>query len=102
MSANHRGITVFVARRGGLFQASTMTAEAHDPSATRAALKCAALHFGAPEDTIEITPAGEHTVIASVREPARLTRWPLWVAVAIAVVTALVCTAVALIARGGI
>jgi hypothetical protein len=97
---NARGITVFVKKSRGVFHASTLQAEAIDTWASVAARRCAALHLGVAEEEIELTPNGEHTVIAHVREPARLTRWPLRVALAIAAATALACTALALIGGG--
>ena len=101
MSTNHRGVTVFVRRMRGVFLANTLQADAIDASATVAAVKCAATHFGVSADQIELTPNGAHTMIACVRQPQKITRWPLRTALAIAAATALVCAGIALLAQGG-
>lgn len=95
-----RTVTVFVARRNGVLHAATMNVEAiHESSATVAARRCAATHFGVDERAIELTPHGPHTLIAGVREhaPARAFGFVLACVVSAAVGFVAVC----LVFRGG-
>jgi hypothetical protein len=67
-----RSLTVFVQRRGGVFEANTRRAEAISiDSATCAARRAAALEFEVPECDVEVMPNGEHLMIATLREPGK-------------------------------
>lgn len=77
MSANRqRSVSVFVNRSRGVFVARTHAADAiHLDSATVAARRCAAAHFGVEESEIEILPNSEHVLIAVVKEPSKAIAW---------------------------
>lgn len=98
MSTNHRGITVFVRRVGGTFHASTNVADGFAESATLAAAKAAANHYGVEPAEIELTPNGDHVLIATVRHPERRHRGLL---IAAAMLLAATAVLAALVGLGG-
>jgi hypothetical protein len=102
VKAHEKAVTVFVRRVGGVFLAASHEAEAMHPSSdTVAARVCAARHYGVAEARIDLAPAGEHVLIATLAaEPARtagLAAWAWGAGLAVAATLAVV----ALLAAGG-
>lgn len=100
---SRHGLTVFVCRRRGVFEASTRNHIATDAtSASIAARRCAAADFNIDERDVAVEPYDQHTMKAYVRPPARRSRWALRVATGILCLSALACVVVAIFAQGGV
>lgn len=69
-------VSIFVRRELGVFRAATMIAEAvDDSSATIAARRCAAAHFGVAENRITLSPVTDNVLIAGVAVDATPNVW---------------------------